>query len=435
MGPKTGRETSAAAGWLMMLAILLSAGVGLGFGLPPIAVGIAWWSAGLLLVSRLRGLQRIQTLLMLTVGASAAFYAAMRGFAIDWQQAIAGNQALLAMLAAVSFLRLVSLPRVEPGEPDPRGRGALWRTLLGVHLFGSVINLSAVMILGDRQSRRSPLTPLQAVTLSRGFALAAHWSPFFAAMGIALSHAPGAQLPVLSLFGIPLAAAGLLLSAWQLPRWSGADGYTGYPMHFAALWVPGLLALIVLFIHGLHPSLPILTLITVAALTVTTLVLGTRDRSGCLPDLRGHIEGGLPGMAGELALFLAAAVLAAGIEAAVQAQGWTLTLVDFGAAESWLMLLAMVALSIAGVHPVISIATAQGMLAPLAIDPNLLGITYLMAWAVGVSISPFSGMHLGMQGRFGIDPRGFVRWNAGFTLVMLLIHGAALHAYERLIGA
>lgn len=140
-------------------------------------------------------------------------------------------------------------------------------------------------------------------------------------------------------------------------------------------------------------------------------------------------------MAGELALFLAAAVLAAGIEAAVQAQGWTLTLVDFGATESWLMLLTMVALSIAGVHPVISIATAQGMLAPLAIDPNLLGITYLMAWAVGVSISPFSGMHLGMQGRFGIDPRGFVRWNAGFTLVMLLIHGAALHAYERLIGA
>ena len=90
-------------------------------------------------------------------------------------------------------------------------------------------------------------------------------------------------------------------------------------------------------------------------------------------------------------------------------------------------------LAIAGVHPVISIATAQGVLAPLAPDPNLLGITYLMAWGTGVAISPFSGMHLGMQGRFGIDARGFLRWNASFTLVMLLIHGLVLQIYERVV--
>jgi hypothetical protein len=51
------------------------------------------------------------------------------------------------------------------------------------------------MILGERQSGKSPLTPLQAATLSRGLALAAHWPPFFAATGIALRHAPGTRLP------------------------------------------------------------------------------------------------------------------------------------------------------------------------------------------------------------------------------------------------
>ncbi|MGD1984097.1 MAG: hypothetical protein PVF93_09355 [Chromatiaceae bacterium] len=422
------------AGWLMLLALTASVGVGLGTGVPPAAAGIAWWAAGMLLLNRLHGLQRIQTVLMLAVGLAGLAYAATRGVLIDWRQAISGNQALLAMLAAVTFLRLISLPRIEPGEPDPRGRAALWRTLLGVHLFGSVINLSAVMILGDRQSRRSPLTPLQAVTLSRGFALAAHWSPFFAAMGIALSHAPGARLPVLSLIGMPLAALGLLLTAWQLARWPAARDYTGYPMHFAALWVPGLLAAIVLVFHGLIPALPILTLISASALGMTLLVLVLRLQSRAWADLRSHVENGLPAMAGELALFLAAAVLATGIQAAVQAQGWTLQVSSFGASEAWLMLLAMVALSIVGVHPVISIATAQGLMTPLAVDPNLLGITYLMAWAVGVSISPFSGMHLGMQGRFGIDSRGFVRWNGGFTLIMLLIHGVALQAYERFIS-
>jgi hypothetical protein len=57
-----------------------------------------------------------------------------------------------------------------------------------------------------------------------------------------------------------------------------------------------------------------------------------------------------------------------------------------------------------------------------------------MAWAQGVSISPLSGMHLGMQGRFGIDPRGFLRWNGSYTLFMLVLDTGALHLYEVLIA-
>ena len=92
----------------------------------------------------------------------------------------------------------------------------------------------------------------------------------------------------------------------------------------------------------------------------------------------------------------------------------------------------MVLLSIAGVHPVISIATAHEVVMPLAPDPNLLAITYLMAWAAGVSSSPLSGMHLAMYGRYGIDPRGFLRWNGGFTLFMLTVDTLVLHAYQAL---
>ena len=52
----------------------------------------------------------------------------------------------------------------------------------------------------------------------------------------------------------------------------------------------------------------------------------------------------------------------------------------------------------------------HGILAPLAPDPNLMGITYPDELGRRVSSSPFSGMHLAMQGRFGIDSRGFLRW-------------------------
>jgi hypothetical protein len=435
MTPSTSDSaTTAAAGWLLFGAILASMAHGVGLGLPRGLAGVMFWLAGLLLAGRVSGLQRTQTLLMFAIGAAGLSYAWLSGGQPQWQKALSTNQALLAMLAGVSFLRLISLPAVDAGEPDPRGRAALWRTLLGAHLFGSVINLSAVMILGDRQSRRQPMTPLQASVLSRGFALASLWSPFFAAMGIALSNAPGAQLITLSTVGLPLAALGLLVAGWQLSRWPDAADFIGYPMHFGALWVPGLLAVLVMTLHRALPVLPILSLISSMALVLTVAVLLARHGADTPRRFAGHVRTGLPRMSGELLLFLAAGVLAAGIASVVQTSGWTLDLLEFGASEASLLLLLMVAVSAAGVHPVISIATAHGVLAPLAPDPNLMGITYLMTWAAGVSSSPFSGMHLAMHGRFGIDSRGFLRWNGSFTLFMLAVDVLVLHIYQA-VGA
>ncbi|MCB1775088.1 MAG: hypothetical protein KDI88_15845 [Gammaproteobacteria bacterium] len=392
--------------------------------------GALFWLAGLLLANRLVGMQRVQVLLMLAVGGIGLSYAAWAGGEPALASAFSNNQALLAMLAGVTFLRLISLPEVDAGEPDPRGRGALWRTLLGVHLFGSAINLSAVMILGDRQSRRAPMTPLQATVLSRGFALASHWSPFFAAMGIALGNAPGADWKTLSLAGLPLAAFGLLYSGWRLGRRPEVATFVGYPTHFSALWVPALLAAFVMAAHQALPAVPILTLISTGSVVLTALVLLLRQPATAGRRFVAHVTEGLPRMSGELVLFLAAGVLAAGISGLVTASGWRLDIPTFGATEASVVLLIMVGLSVLGVHPVISIATSSGILAPLSPDPNLMGVTYLMTWAAGVSISPFSGMHLAMQGRFNLNAFGFLRWNGGYNLVMLVVYVAWLHAFE-----
>ena len=418
------------SGWLLFIAVCLSAAHGFGLGAVAWMSGLAFWLAGMLLAARLQRAQRVQTVLMIGVGAVCLSYAVLHDGQAQWLKALSANQALLAMLAGVSFLRMISVPEVDAGESDPKGRVALLRTLVGVHLFGAVINLSAVMILGDRQTRRKRMTPMQATVLSRGFALAALWSPFFAAMGIALSNAPGAQWTTLSAFGIPLAAIGLLFTTWQLSRRTESAAYVGYPMHFGALWIPAVLAALVLVIHQLQPDLPILTLISVSAICLTVSVLIARGPASAFPRLHKQITEGLPRMSGELALFLAAGVLAAGIASAVLSTGWQLDVVAFGAFEASILLVAMVAISIVGVHPVISIATVSGILAPISPDPDMMGMTYLMTWAAGVSSSPFSGMHLSMQGRFNIDAMGFVRWNASFTVLMLALFVAVLHLYE-----
>lgn len=430
--PRSTAPLQRLSGWLVLVAIALSIARGLGVPLSAVAPGLLFWAAGLLLAGRIRGPQRVQTALMLLVGAGGMAYAASVGGAPAWTMALGHNQALLAMLAGVSFLRLVALPEVDRGEPDPTGSAALWRTLFGVHLFGAVINLSAVMIFGDRQSRRAPMTALQATVLSRGFALAAHWSPFFAAMGVALSHAPGADWKTVSLVGMPLALVGLILSGWQLSRRERAADYVGFPAHFEALWIPALLAFVVLGWHQVAPDLPILTLISCASVGLTAAILAVRVRKAALKRLVDHVDRGLPAMSGELALFLAAGVLAAGIHSLVQGIGWQLGPGMFDASGATVLLCVLVLLSVGGVHPVIGISAASGILAPLAPDPDLMAVTYLMTWAAGVTASPFSGMHLGMQGRFGVAAGGFLRWNGRFTLVMLGLYAVVLHLFEAL---
>jgi hypothetical protein len=79
----------------------------------------------------------------------------------------------------VQFLQLVAIPKDEVNEELPTGKKAFIRTYLGVHFFGSVINLSSILLVADRLVSRNPLSQQQQVLLTRAFSSAANWSPFF----------------------------------------------------------------------------------------------------------------------------------------------------------------------------------------------------------------------------------------------------------------
>lgn len=422
------RKATGAIGGLLFSMLLFSILHGLLPAIPAWIAGALGWAAAILLAPTISPVQRIQVLAMLLLGTTGLLIAIAAGAAIDIGQVLSVNQAMIAMLAAVSFLRLVTQP-ADVSEALPQGRLPLWRTLLGIHFLGSVINMSAVVIIGDRLSANRPMTPQQACVLSRGFAMAACWSPFFAAMGIALSSAPGANLSTLSLVGLPVALCGLILTGWALGRGTAAAHFHGYPMQFGSLWIPALLALLLMLLHHLWPRVPILTLIALLSFTVTLVILLLRYGTTGLAAYRQHIQVGLPRMSGELLLFISAGVLSSGIASAVSVSGIDFTIERFGATEASLLLLGMVAVSVLGVHPVISIATSGGILAPLGVDPNLLGITFLMTWAIGVSTTPLSGLHLMIQGRYQVRGMTLLRMNSLFALAMLAIAILALHLY------
>lgn len=397
-----------------------------------LAAAVPAWQAGVLLLPEVQRRTRQQCAILLIVGLGGLAWGWSKGVPPAWPQVFGSNAALIAMLAAVSFLRLITTTgRGETAGP-PSGRRAVRWTLAGVHLFGAVVNLSTVHIMAQRMAGGGRLNRQQTVVLIRGLSAAAFWSPFFAAMAAALTYAPGARLSHLIAVGVPLAFIALAVTIREVER-DGAAAFAGYPMNVRSLWLPALLAAVILAVHGVRPEVSVLGTIAALAPTVTVLTLALR-REPVARRVLDQVTAGLPLMASELALFLSAGVLAAGLQGLIAVSGGALPFDEFGGMQAAGLLAALVALAVAGVHPVIGIAAAAPLLAPTDPDQNLLAITFLGAWSIGVAVSPLSALTMGIQAAYGIRAMEILRWNARYALVMVAATGAALWLYARVVG-
>lgn len=410
------RRTLAAA--LLFAMTLLAALAGTGHGPPVWTAGLAAWGAGALLWPQLARPQRRQALLLAGAGLVAFGVALARGGRPNLMGLLTQNTALLGMLAAVSFLRLLRTPEAG-SEGLPKGRGALWRTLGAVHVLGAVINLSAVFIMADRIGPNGKPRQDQAAALVRAFLAAALWSPFFAATAVALTYAPGASPLGLAASGMAMAAVLLWLAGRDIERASGnrAADFVGYPMHAAALQVPAVLAALVAAGHWIVPDWAALAVISLASLSVVCVVVlaqrGPRAGGRALYD---HVRDRLPGMSGELVLFLSAAVFASGLRSLMDSGGLWLPFTAFGVAEAGVVLAVMILLAALGIHAVITIAMASAWLAPLHPEPTLLALVFVQSWAIGLAAGPMSGIHLALQGRYGLSPGKLARGNVRYCL-------------------
>jgi len=325
----------------------------------------------------------------------------------------------------------------QPGGVEEKlstGRGALFRTLLGVHLFGAVINYSAVAIFADRLSARTRLTLDQATALSQSFIIGAVWSPFYGAMAVALTFAPGASLTRLMSIGLPLALIGLTVSWFTLSsrRHGYAREFAGYPLHLEALWLPFALVVSVLLIHELQPAWPVLAIITLTAPILTALTLLVRDGGLTGAALRRVIDVRLPEMGGEMALFMSAGVLSAGMAGAVAAFNLGLPFAHFGATEAGITATAMTLAAWLGFHPVILGMVIGPWIAQLNPDPNLLAMSLLMPWAFGLTACPLGNTILAVHARYQISTRDLLNRNRLYSFQMLVLGIVVLHIYERI---
>lgn len=398
---------------------------------PALAAPALAWIALALLWRGLGIQQRVQMVAFSALGAGALWWGVGRGAPFSVEAVLGQNQAILSMLASITLLRLLS-PPVREAEPElPRGIVSYLRSMVGVHTFGAVINISAVIIMADRLTRTAPLTLTQAQLLSRAFTAVAFYSPFIGGVALALAYTPGSNPLVMTAFGIPIAMVALLLLSWyaRSGRVDDIVNFRGYPVHLEGLWLPVVLAATVLVALALTSDYSVLSLITMLTPVVVgcALVVG----GGVRRALSDYVNRRLSEMGGELALFLAAGVLGSGLLAAFgSATGWT-PFDRLDAFNASLLLLLFPLTSLICIHPIVVISVVPPLIGMLDVDPTFLAIVFAMGWGLACALNPMSGVNLVLHTRYGVSNWAIGRSAIPFSAALYPVAVGMLFLYER----
>ena len=398
-----------------------------------IIAGIFAWVSFLILFSSLKNKTIIIVLLILSVFAFCFSY--FNGYKIDFVKVFTVNQYLLTLLIGVGFLRLIATPKKDKLTQFPIGKDSFIKTYFGVHLFGSVINLSSLILVADKMYKKSPLTNTQVVLLTRAFASDAYWSPFFVAFAAAITYAPKLDTSIILLNGIVLAFFAFLITYFEVVKNKEfkLDEFRGYPLSFESLYVPFILAILVLVTNYIYPNIKVIVLISTFSIFITLLIFPfKKGLSQSLIKFNNHVIEELPKMKVEIALFLVAGMFGISISSILIGLNLDLPFKIFDWQIASILLFIFIMLAFIGIHPIITIAIIGDFLG--GVNHTLLAITFLMAWSTTVSTSPFSGLNLTIVARYNFDAKEIFRLNIFYAFKMYLICVFCLFILSKYLG-
>lgn len=398
-----------------------------------IVSGILVWISFLLLFSSLKNKLILVILSILSFLAFCFSY--FHGYKIDFIKVFTVNQYLITLLIGVGFLRLIASPKKEKNSLLPKGKKSFMKTYLGVHFFGSVINLSSLILVADKMYKKAPLTNTQVVLLTRAFASDAYWSPFFVAFAAAITYAPKLNTSIIILNGLVLAFFAFLITYIEVVKNKefNIDEFNGYPLSFESLYLPFVLSLLVLVTNHFHPEIKVIVLISTYSILMTLIILPVKKGfKQIFSKLNTHIIDELPKMKTELSLFLVAGMFGISISSILIGLNLDLPFGIFDWQIASILLLIFIVLAFIGIHPIITIAIIGDFLG--GVNHTLLALTFLMAWSTTVSTSPFSGLNLTIVARYNFDAKEVFRLNIFYALKMYLLCTLFLFLLSKYLG-
>lgn len=382
--------------------------------------GIFAWSAFILLFDSLKNKKFLIILFLLSFLAFSICF--VNDYKIDFYKVFTVNQYLLTLLIGVGFLRLIATPKKTKIKELPKGEKSFLKTYFGVHLFGSVINLSSLILVADKMYKKAPLSNSQIVLLTRAFASDAYWSPFFVAFAAAITYAPKLDTFTILVNGIFLASIGFVITFIEIKKDKKFDinEFRGYPISFDSLYLPLVLAFLVLLTHNFFPNIKVIVLISIFSIILTFIVLPIKKGFyKAKIKFKNHILKELPKMKTELSLFLVAGMFGILVGSILLGLNLELPFENFDWSVASILLAIFIILGFIGIHPIITIAIIGDYLN--GVNHTLLAATFLMAWSTTVSTSPFSGLNLTIVSRYNFDAKEIFKLNIFYTFKMYIL--------------
>ena len=395
--------------------------------------GILAWTSFLILFNSIKNKKMILILFILSLIAFLISY--FNGFKIDFIKVFTVNQYLLTLLIAVGFLRLIATPKKDKLSSLPKGKQSFIKTYLGVHLFGSVINLSSLILVADKMYKKAPLTNSQIILLTRAFSSDAYWSPFFVAFAAAITYAPNLNTSIILLNGITLAFLAFLITYYEVIKNKefNIDEFRGYPLSFDSLYLPFILAVLVLITNYIYPNIKVIVLISLYSILMSLFILPIKKGfNQAISKFQLHIIDELPKMKVEMALFLVAGMFGMAVSSILIGLNLKLPFEIFDWQIASILLLIFITLAFIGIHPIITIAIIGDFLG--GVNHTLLALTFLMAWSTTVSTSPFSGLNLTIVARYNFDAKVIFKLNIFYAFKMYFICVLCLFVLSKYLG-
>jgi hypothetical protein len=414
-------------------------------------------------------LSRAETVLLsgtVVVGALVVLFVAQPGAVM--LRGLVQGAAYASLILALSFVQAPAegsrMVRRCGAFLIQQGPGRRYLALTaGGHLFGSVLNLGAVALLGSMVQQSNTLAAAggdpavqairhqrMATAMLRGFGTTTLWSTGSVAPSVMLAMFPTVSWLELARNGIALAIVMMGLG-WVLDRlqWSRAtrtrvavmastDTVTGAVLPMVVLVVAivsGVLVVKQLF--GWSLSVAVVMAVPIAA--VVWLLIQYRSPATTLRLLGEHCAVRLPRMRWEVLGLGSAGFIGAGIAALVPPSAITGLLDAVGLPPVALLIAVsatMLGLGQIGINPIVASTIFGGALSHLAhasVPPMALIVTLMGPWSLYAMTSPFAASVIMTARVAGTTPATLgQRWNGPFMLLSFVLTSALVVALVEL---
>lgn len=329
--------------------------------------------------------------------------------------------------------------------------------LLGSHLFGLMMNMGSVVLLGSIASSQrmegttgtSYSQQQSALAIIQGFVTTMLWSPLSLALVVVLSQVPGVTSSMITPFGLlgVLLLFALSFAVSQLEVWlrrnnpeavseraEGTDVRGG--RYFLKILMRVILLVVAIFsvitALSLVASVPVPVAVTLAIPVITLVWLMIQSHGDIADCFRGPVASAifrtLPSQSSEVGILLVAGFMGPVLVALMPTADINAFLQSHHTPPGVIVLAAFFAIVAGGllaINPLISVTIALGVLAdPLAlgINPLLLALSILVAWAIASALSPYTGVTIVTASMFGVKSTTLALvWNRLFGVIALTV--------------